>query len=185
MVRRILVLGGARSGKSGFAERLAAECGADVLYVATATADDAEMADRIARHRAHRPPAWQTVEVRIGVAAALRDLLPRGSDPPVVLVEDLTLLLANLMATTDANDPSAAGAAGVDEAEASAVHEVDALVSLPAHTILVSNEVGMGIVPPYPLGRAFRDALGRVNQHAAAVCAEAYLVVAGVPLRLK
>jgi adenosylcobinamide kinase / adenosylcobinamide-phosphate guanylyltransferase len=90
-----------------------------------------------------------------------------------VLVEDLTLLLSNLMAHD------------AEQAEARAIAEVNALVGLPAHVILISNEVGMGIVPAFPLGRVFRDALGRVNQAAAAACSEAYLLVAGLPLRLK
>ena len=163
-------MGGARSGKSAFAERLATECGEPVLYVATATAVDAEMAERIARHRAERTSTWRTIEVPVGVAE--RVAADRG-DARTVLVEDLTLLLSNLMASA------------ADRAEAQATQEVEALLALRAHVVLVSNEVGMGVVPEYPLGRQFRDALGRVNQSAAAGCDEAYLLVAGLPLRLK
>jgi adenosylcobinamide kinase/adenosylcobinamide-phosphate guanylyltransferase len=94
-------------------------------------------------------------------------------DAATVLVEDLTLLLANLMAQDER------------QAESRALAEVDGLLTLPTHLVLVSNEVGMGLVPPYPLGRIFRDALGRVNQSAAAACGEVYLLVAGLPLRLK
>jgi adenosylcobinamide kinase/adenosylcobinamide-phosphate guanylyltransferase len=166
----VFVLGGARSGKSAFGQRLAAECGEPVVYVATAAALDDEMADRIARHRAQRPQTWRTVETPSGIAGALPADLP---DFATVLVEDLTLLLANLM-TDDA-----------EQSEAQAIAEVHALVSLPAHVIVISNEVGLGIVPAFPLGRSFRDALGRVNQAAAAACDEVYLVVAGLPLRLK
>ena len=90
-----------------------------------------------------------------------------------MLVEDLTLLLSNLMAEDE------------NEAESRAVAEVNALLALSTHLVLVSNEVGMGIVPPYPLGRLFRDALGRVNQSAAAACGEVFLLVAGLPLQLK
>ena len=174
--RQIFVLGGARSGKSSFAERLVAECGSPVLYVATATATDDEMAERIARHLAQRPASWLTLEAPIAPAAAVREVLGgiSGDDEPTVLVEDLTLLLANLL------DLSCA-----DHAEAQATRELEELLQLPAHVVLVSNEVGMGIVPPYPSGRQFRDALGRVNQRAAALCSEAYFLVAGVPLRLK
>jgi adenosylcobinamide kinase / adenosylcobinamide-phosphate guanylyltransferase len=166
----VFVLGGARSGKSAFGQRLAAECGEPVVYVATAAALDDEMADRIARHRAQRPPTWRTVETPSGIVGALPADLP---DFATVLVEDLTLLLANLM-TDDA-----------EQSETQAIAEVQALVSLPAHVIVISNEVGLGIVPAFPLGRSFRDALGRVNQAAAAACDEVYLVVAGLPLRLK
>ena len=181
-VRKVLVLGGARSGKSTFAERLAAECGEPVLYVATATVVDDEMAERIALHQRRRPTTWRTLEAPTGltrsVLAALADNANRSSsappgDPPTLLVEDLTLLLSNLF--------------GEDEsiAEAQAAEEVTGIVACEANVILVSNEVGMGLVPPYPLGRRFRDALGRLNQLAAAQANEAYLVVAGVPLRLK
>jgi adenosylcobinamide kinase/adenosylcobinamide-phosphate guanylyltransferase len=168
--RKVLVLGGARSGKSGFAERLAAECGEPVLYVATATVTDEEMAERIARHRAQRPPTWRTLEAPADVARRL-GCEARGAT--TILIEDLTLLLSNLMASDSSR------------AEGRAVDEVACLVALDAHVILVSNEVGMGIVPEHPLGRHFRDALGRLNQAAAAACGEVYLLVAGLPLRLK
>ena len=165
MFRRVLVLGGARSGKSSFAERLAASLDPPVLYVATATATDEEMAERIRLHQAQRAADWRTVESPLSLHVG------RGS-ARTLLVEDLTLLLSNLMyATLDA--------------EARARAEVDAVLMAQAHVILVSNEVGMGIVPTTPLGRDFRDALGRLNQHAAALVEEAYLLVAGLPLRLK
>jgi adenosylcobinamide kinase / adenosylcobinamide-phosphate guanylyltransferase len=147
------------------------ECGEPVLYVATATADDAEMAARIARHRAQRPPGWPTLEVPLAVAAEVGRAATRAVQ--TVLIEDLTLLLSNLFAADEA------------AAEIRAAREVDDLLRVPQHLVLVSNEVGLGVVPAYPLGRQFRDALGRLNQHAAARCAEAYLLVAGLPLRLK
>jgi len=169
-IRRILVLGGARSGKSAFAERLAVECGEPVVYVATATALDAEMEERIAHHRARRPQAWQTVEATMGLAECLSVDTDRAA---TFLIEDLTFLLSNHMERDSAG------------AEARTLEEVDALLTREASVILVSNEVGMGLVPPYPLGRLFRDALGRVNQAAAGLCSEVYLTVAGLPLRLK
>jgi adenosylcobinamide kinase / adenosylcobinamide-phosphate guanylyltransferase len=159
--RRILVLGGARSGKSTFAEQLAASLEPPVLYVATATASDSEMVERIALHRARRPTDWRTLESPTSLH------LP-PTDARTVLVEDLTLLLNNL-----------------DVDEAGAMSEVDSVLALQAHVILVSNEVGMGIVPTTPLGRTFRDALGRLNQYAAQHVNEAYFLVAGLPLRLK
>jgi adenosylcobinamide kinase/adenosylcobinamide-phosphate guanylyltransferase len=167
--RKVFILGGARSGKSGFAERVAVECGEPVLYVATATAEDDEMAERIARHRAQRPSYWRTLEALSGVAAAIGS----SSDAATVIVEDLTLLLSNLML------------ADSETAERHATDDVLQLLELEYHVILVSNEVGMGIVPEHPLGRMFRDALGRLNQAVAAACDEVYLMVAGLPLRLK
>jgi adenosylcobinamide kinase/adenosylcobinamide-phosphate guanylyltransferase len=165
-LRKILVLGGARSGKSAFAQRLASECGEPVLYVATATAGDEEMRERIERHRAERPASWRTLESPTSIAI-------EPGDTRTILVEDLTLLLSNLMASDAARS------------EAVAREEVERLTRLDVNVIVVSNEVGMGVVPPYPLGRVFRDALGRLNQAAAGYVNEAYFVVAGVPLRLK
>jgi adenosylcobinamide kinase/adenosylcobinamide-phosphate guanylyltransferase len=165
--RRILVLGGARSGKSAFAEQLASACGTPVVYVATATASDAEMSERIRYHRARRPSAWRTLEVQVD----LFDAIP--SEVQTVLVEDLTLLLSNHMERDTVT------------AEPCTRAEVQKLLALEANVIFVSNEVGMGLVPLDPLGRAFRDALGRVNQAAAALCDEVYFVVAGLPLKIK
>jgi adenosylcobinamide kinase/adenosylcobinamide-phosphate guanylyltransferase len=168
----VLVLGGARSGKSTFAERLAAECGPPVLYIATATAEDAEMTERIRLHQLRRPSSWRTLEAPTDIAAALAES-PR--DAHTVVLEDLTLLLANLMRQGSA-----------PAAEGRAVADIDALHALTtAHVIVVSNEVGMGIVPATPLGREFRDALGRLNQHAAAQLSEVYVLFAGLPLRVK
>jgi adenosylcobinamide kinase / adenosylcobinamide-phosphate guanylyltransferase len=164
--RRVLVLGGARSGKSGFAERLAESLASPVLYVATATASDAEMSDRIAQHRARRPAAWHALESPLSLRVSL-------GGARTLLVEDLTLLLNNLMRESLA------------DAESRAVAEVEAVLQADAHVILVSNEVGMGLVPDTAVGRNFRDALGRLNQHAAGLVHEAYFLVAGLSLRVK
>ncbi len=168
-LRRVLVLGGARSGKSAFAEQLAVACGPAVLYVATASASDTEMAERIAQHRAQRPATWLTLESTVDLAASIAS----GPEVRTVLVEDLTLLLSNHMQRDTAS------------AEAVTIREVEALLRLDANVLLVSNEVGMGLVPMHPLGRAFRDALGRVNQATAGACTEVYFVVAGLPLQMK
>jgi adenosylcobinamide kinase/adenosylcobinamide-phosphate guanylyltransferase len=160
-------VGGARSGKSAFAERLAQECGGPIGYVATARASDQEMAERIAHHRARRPPTWHTIEAPTDLAEHV------GTQFATVLVEDLTLLLSNHMERETAG------------AEERTRLELEALLAMEVNVVLVSNEVGMGLVPPYPLGRAFRDALGRINQAAAATCAEVYFIVAGLPLRMK
>jgi adenosylcobinamide kinase/adenosylcobinamide-phosphate guanylyltransferase len=150
-----------------FAERLVSRLGSPVVYVATAHASDEEMAERIAHHRARRPASWRTVEAATDLARSL------PFDAATVLVEDLTLLLSNHFL----NDPSLA--------EARTLAELEALTALSVNVVLVSNEVGMGLVPENPLGRHFRDALGRVNQRAAALCDEVYFVVAGLPLQIK
>ncbi len=179
MGRLVLVLGGARSGKSAFAERLArAEGGDDVLYVATATVTDDEMAARIARHRADRPVVWETVELPMRAGDVLRQ---RAHLSRVLLLDCLTLLLS----TPAFTDPDLSA----DAIEAHATAEVDGLLRLrggyPGTLIVVSNEVGMGLHPNSALGRSYRDALGRANQRLAAHADAAYLLVAGIPLDLQ
>lgn len=173
--RRVLVLGGARSGKSAFAQAYAAGLGAPVIYLATAQAGDAEMAARIARHRGARPADWETVEEPLWPSRSL-DAKPTSA---TVLLEDLTLLLSNHVLNGDEES------SGAEQAEAAVVEEVARLACRSGHLVLVSNEVGLGIVPEHPLGRVFRDAQGRVNQAVAALMDEAYLLVAGIPLALK
>jgi len=178
----ILVTGGARAGKSTFAEQLAHQLGGDhgVCYVATAEPGDDEMRARIAAHRAARPAGWQTIEVPGRLGAALRSLtLPARQEVRVVLVDCLTLLVSNvLLAQPDAADPWPAVEA-----------EVNALIRFAAETgvttVVVSNEVGLGIVPENRLARIYRDLLGRANQRLAAAAAEVYLVVSGIPLEIK
>ena len=167
-----LVLGGARSGKSAFAqgsaEAKAAETGGRLVMIATAQAFDAEMAERIARHREDRGAAWMTVEAPMDIAAALDGL---GADD-VVVVDCLTLWLSNLM--LDERDAAAAAAALV------------ATVGRFKGTLwLVSNEVGFGIVPDNALARRFRDEAGRLHQALAQAADAVTLVVAGLTLRLK
>lgn len=176
----VLILGGARSGKSAQAQRLALELGGrDVLYVATAEALDDEMRARIARHREERPPGWRTLEAPRGVAAVLAPALPGAR---VVLLDCLTLLVSNVVLALGDDAPVAA-------AEAAALREAEALLDLwrgsAATWILVSNEVGLGLVPPYPLGRSYRDALGRVNCRVAAAATRVMFMVAGLPLQVK
>jgi adenosylcobinamide kinase/adenosylcobinamide-phosphate guanylyltransferase len=177
MGRRLtLILGGARSGKSAHAQQLAATRGRSVLYVATAEAGDDEMTARIAAHRAERPSHWQTLEAARHVGAAVR-----GLSADVVLIDCLTLLASNVIAVLP--EP-------VSEAQAMAAlePEIDELLRAYAAAdgewIIVSNEVGLGVVPAYPLGRAYRDALGRANQRLAASADEVLFLVAGLPFRL-
>lgn len=177
--RLILILGGARSGKSRLAESLAERLGRRVVYLATATPGDAEMAARIARHRARRPPNWTTLEAPAGVGQALARA---AQDADVVLLDCLTLLASNVLGPLGDE-------AGEDEAEACLAREVDGLLAAyeagSASLIVVSNEVGCGLVPAYPLGRVYRDVLGRAHQRLAARADRVYLVVAGIPLDLK
>lgn len=178
MTQLILILGGARSGKSSYAERLAVEIGQRVLYVATAEAGDEEMQARIKAHRLARPSTWQTLESPRQVG---RTLLKLDDRPEVVLLDCLTLLVSNILLSME-SAPQA-----VIEGEVQA--ELESFVAAQRHLnvpfIIVSNEVGLGLVPPYPLGRLYRDILGRANQHLAAVANRVLFMVAGLPMVVK
>lgn len=178
-----LILGGARSGKSALAERLARESGKDVAYLATAHAGDREMHARIAHHRARRPAHWATLEEPLALAALLRRECTAGR---LVLVDCLTLWLTNLMLCGAAPLEEAGELvlpARFDDERAALLELLDA--GLPGELILVSNEVGMGIVPLGALSRRFADEAGRLNQDVAARTGRVILVAAGLPLVLK
>jgi adenosyl cobinamide kinase/adenosyl cobinamide phosphate guanylyltransferase len=162
-----LVLGGARSGKSRHAELLLTRHAPPWTYIATARDFDDEMHDRIAEHRARRGAGWQTIEAPADLPAAL----VQAARTPV-LIDCLTLWLSNLM--LDGHN-----------VETATVALTDALRQRDAPTILVSNEVGLGIVPVTPLGRTFRDAAGHLNQRVAASAGGVILMVAGLPLTVK
>lgn len=171
---RSLILGGARSGKSALAEHLAAACGDNVVYVATARrgeTDDAEMADRIAHHRARRPSAWGCIEEPLALAATLA---AHAGPDRCLLVDCLTLWLGNLLLEADERR---------FEQERAAL--LDVLPSLPGGVVLVSNEVGMGVVPMGALSRRFVDEAGRLHQQLATRCERVVFVAAGLPLALK
>ena len=164
-----LVLGGARSGKSSHAESLCLATGLTPIYVATSQAYDQEMAVRVARHRADRDPLWTTVEEPLALVDCLRAETAAGR---IVLVECLTLWLTNLMVA--------------DQDVAAASEELVAVLpSLAGPVVLVSNEVGQGVVPANAMARAFVDHAGRLHQRIAAVATTVTLVVAGLPLELK
>jgi adenosylcobinamide kinase/adenosylcobinamide-phosphate guanylyltransferase len=177
--RLTLILGGARSGKSRYAENAAPRLGRRVLYVATAQAGDDEMAARIAAHQSARPADWLTLEAATQVGQAIQQ---SSAEPDVILLDCITLLAANVVARL--NEP-------IDEATAMAAlnPEIDGLLAAyqarPAHWLVISNEVGLGVVPAYPLGRVYRDALGRANQRLAAASDNVLFMVAGLPLVLK
>lgn len=163
-----LVLGGARSGKSRYAESLIAALPPPWIYVATAEAGDAEMAERIAMHRTRRAKDWRTIEAPHDLAGALASL---ESDAPII-VDCITLWLSNRML------------AGTD-VEAETARLETALAGRRALTVLVSNEVGFGVVPDNELARRFRDLQGRLNQRMAASAGRVILMVAGLPLMVK
>ena len=166
-----LVLGGARSGKSVFAEGLVAGSGRRPVYLATAQAFDGEMDARIATHRARRGDRWQAVEEPVDLIGALDGL---ASGETSVLIDCLTLWVTNLMmAERDV------------EAEGTALCAALGRMDSAAHLVLVSNEVGQGIVPDNAMARAFRDHAGRLHQDIAAVADHVWFITAGLPQKLK
>lgn len=187
--RLVLILGGARSGKSTFAERLAATSGRSVAFIATATASDDEMRERIARHQSSRPANWRTIEEPLDLAGAIKRA---SEEADVLLLDCLTLWLGNLIGkmSKDARDEedmvafqaSLTNAALIDVAQLLTI-----VAALPeGKTLLVvSNEVGQGIVPAYALGRVYRDVLGIINQRLALAANRVYLMIAGLAVDIK
>ena len=168
-LRTLLVLGGARSGKSRYAQARAEACDGELVYIATAQALDDEMAARIDQHRADRGARWRTIETPLDLPDAIR---AEARPNTVLLVDCLTLWLSNLMFAERDIIKEAERLSGV-------------LAEVASPVILVTNEVGLGIVPDNGLARRFRDAAGILNQSVAAVVDEAVFMVAGLPLRLK
>jgi len=173
-----LVLGGVRSGKSRFAQELAHSVGGDdVLFVPTAEAGDGEMSDRIRRHQQSRPTAWNTLECPLKVGETLANL---ESAPSVILVDCLTLLVSNVMFREGAEATSC---------EQGVQQEVEALIQAAdhsaSHIVVVSGEVGCGVVPESKMGREFRDLLGFANQSLAAATVATYYMVAGLAIEAR
>ena len=179
---REFILGGARSGKSALAERLAAESGLAVTYIATAGGSDAELARRIERHAARRPAHWALVEEPLALGAALRTHAQPGQ---VVLVDCLTVWLANLLFADGIEFPDAGPIVPPPAFTRQREDFLLALQEVRGEVILVSNEVGMGIVPQGAISRWFVDEAGRLNQAVAAQCERVQWVAAGLPLSLK
>jgi adenosylcobinamide kinase / adenosylcobinamide-phosphate guanylyltransferase len=168
---RTLVLGGVRSGKSRYAEGLARESAGSVVVIVTASAGDEEMAQRIAVHRARRPAHWRVVEAPVELAAALRDI---AAPERVIIVDCLTLWLANLLALADR-----------DALERERTSLLAVLAAAPGTVVLVGNEVGSGIVPTNELARRFRDEAGILHQQLAQICERVVWMVAGLPVSVK
>lgn len=186
MRKLVLILGGARSGKSTFAERLARQSGKPIAFIATATPTDEEMRLRIQHHRALRPPEWLTIEEPLDIASAVAGAAAQAD---VLLLDCMTLWLDNWL--------SQQGATGQEEFFASTQYSdavllavyalLRAFAALPEHKslIVVSNEVGSGIVPAYALGRLYRDLLGLVNQRLAQAATHVYLMIAGLGVDIR
>jgi adenosylcobinamide kinase/adenosylcobinamide-phosphate guanylyltransferase len=171
MARMILVLGGARSGKSEFALKLA-QTAQNVVFVATGKPVDEEMAKRIEEHRRRRPAHWQTIEVEDNLPEIITKF---GTKTEVLIVDCLTIYVATLLDKL------------VKEERIIKHFEKIIQISQSSKTnlVFISNEVGMGVIPPFKLGRLYRDVLGKVNQLVAEASAEVYLMVAGLPVSLK
>lgn len=173
MPHSMLIIGGAKSGKSSLAQSTAESWEGRHFFLATATAGDQEMTERIARHQAQRGPLWSTLEEPSDLVGAIKSV---DAEDAVILVDCLTLWMGNLMTMADLDD-------GEIGRRCDALAEL--LPGLAGRVILVSNEVGMGIVPDNPLSRRFRDLAGALNQRLGRVCDSVLLVAAGLPLTLK
>lgn len=183
----IFITGGARSGKSTFAEKMAQQLGGPVTYIATAYPSDGEMQDRIKKHRQQRPQHWSTVEEPLHVSRVIKKV---GDRPGIILLDCLTVLVTNMLFLEEEFPQDDDYNFDVKEEVLQAIEEevekmVLAAKECLASVIVVSNEVGMGLVPPYRLGRLYRDTIGRANQRVAAHADQVFFVVAGLPMRLK
>jgi adenosylcobinamide kinase/adenosylcobinamide-phosphate guanylyltransferase len=171
-MKSILITGGARSGKSHFAQKLAVEAGGKVLFIATAEAKDEAMRLRIEAHRESRPRDWKTLEAPLGISEIISQY---AAEAEIVLIDCITMMVANILLQGHGEEP--------------VLKEIEALTGqmdeLKATLILITNEVGLGLVPDNELGRSYRDCLGRINQILAQHADEVYLMVAGIPIRLK
>jgi adenosylcobinamide kinase/adenosylcobinamide-phosphate guanylyltransferase len=175
----IFITGGARSGKSNFAEKIALSLGKPVVYLATGQPLDKEMADRIKKHKAKRPTDWETYEEPIEVSELVSSL---GREKEVILIDCLTLLVSNLLLREK-------NKVGNPPWEEKILLEIEKLTEIsyqvPAQIIIVSNEVGMGLVPDNPLGRVYRDILGRANSIIANKADQVFMMISGIPLKIK
>ena len=175
----ILITGGARSGKSSFAESLAQKMGENITYIATAQALDEEMRERIVEHRKRRPKNWQTVEETVQVDRVIEEV---DTQTEVIIIDCMALLISNLISDFSEKSSKDIFASKVQE---KIEHIIKASLKYQATVIIVSNEVGSGLVPTNPTGRFYRDILGRANQSIARNADLVYLLVAGIPLLIK
>lgn len=180
----MLITGGARSGKSRFAEQVAEKRGGEVLYIATSVVTDAEMAERISYHQQQRPAHWHTFESYRDLGSVVR---AHQAQFPTIIIECITTLITNLLFDIAGETPPEE--MDFDAIEQHIFSQVAQLMEAAQHpeseVIIVTNEVGMGIVPDNLLARRFRDIAGRVNQQLAAAADDVYLIVSGIPLPVK
>jgi adenosylcobinamide kinase / adenosylcobinamide-phosphate guanylyltransferase len=179
----VLLIGGAGSGKSHRAQELARQQAGPVLFIATAAPGDEEMRQRIEAHRRKRPADWRTLEITAGVG---KQILREHGGARVVIIDCITLLLSNIVTGHSATDGEPLDAALIEHEVTAEIEEmIDCIKSLDAVFIIVSNEVGLGVVPANPMGRLYRDLLAGANRRLAAAVDEVYLMVAGIPIMVK
>jgi adenosylcobinamide kinase/adenosylcobinamide-phosphate guanylyltransferase len=180
------ITGGVRSGKSRFAEKLAMESGEEVVYIATAQALDEEMKRRIKLHIQRRPLKWKTVEETLNVSEVLSKINNdiEFNQYGVLLIDCLTLLVSNWLPLENVEDSQS-----WEDLRNGVLNEINNLVheakKSTKHVIIVSNEVGMGLVPEYPLGRLYRDLLGEINAIIAGAADEVYFMISGIPWKIR
>lgn len=183
MKKIILLLGGARSGKSNYAQELAKTMAEKVLFVATAEAGDDDMQHRIENHKLKRPAAWRTLEVTTGISKAIENNI---ENEQLVIIDCITLLIGNLFGL---HDEKTFDTIKDSVLEKEVVAEIEILLKFLQKTttsfVIISNDVGLGIVPHNRMGRLYRDLLGRANQMLAQQADEVYFMIAGIPLRVK
>lgn len=179
---RTLIFGGARSGKSAYAEQLAIASGKPVIYLATAQAGDAEMQARIAHHQARRSGSWRTLECTTELAQAI---MQASTPDNLILIDCLTLWLSNLLFSEHIDTPEIGNITPPENFAIQRAAFLQILENLPGDVIMVSNEVGMGIIPQGAISRWFVDEAGRLNQAVAAQCEQVSWVAAGLPLHFK
>ena len=182
-MKNILILGGARSGKSYFAQKLAQELGKPVLFVATAVAGDEEMKQRIEEHQRARPAGWSTLEVTTHVGNQISQKI---GEAQVVIVDCITLLVNNIFSQCIDQTSEQIDASLIEKKVTSEISElIECINHIDASFIMVTNEVGMGLVPANKMGRLYRDLLGKANQLLAQGVDEVYLMAAGLPVQIK
>jgi adenosylcobinamide kinase/adenosylcobinamide-phosphate guanylyltransferase len=183
MRKKILILGGSRSGKSRYAQEIALKLPQPALFVATAEAGDEEMKQRIEEHRKARPSTWQTLEVATHIGQQIKQRADRAQ---TIIIDCITLLVSNILTRHGHPAGDLIDAPLIEQEVMAEINElIEYMNQVIANFIIVSNEVGLGLVPPNSMGRLYRDLLGKVNQILAQQCNEVYLMVAGLPFPIK
>lgn len=182
-MKTILITGGARSGKSHWAQEIAKKSGQAVLFVATATAGDEEMRQRIEEHRRQRPKAWHTLEASINIGRQIQQSI---GEAKMVIIDCITMLVNSIFSRYTDSAGEITDGNIVEQAVTKEIGElIDCLDHIGASFIIVTNEVGLGVVPSNPMARLYRDSLGRANQLLAERADEVYLMVAGLTVKIK